>query len=353
MRSLRNAWRAVFADVILASCSVAWGVNISVSALILRHLQPVTFAVGSCGIAAVAFALITLMREGSLRIPRSEIVHVLLPGALTIVAFICYFYALRIVGAAPMALLFATMPLFVMLLASLAARRALPVINWIAALLGLAGVTMVILNGTAISFRHVLGDLEGLTAALCAAAYTVTLKPLSRRYSPFKLLAYVFGISAIGTAIFGYRQLAHQQWAQIPPSTWLEIVGSIVVAFIVGDSVYVIGVKQAGPVRAAMYSYLEPVFGVVSATILLAARLPALALAGGAVILVALIFGHGRPRQPLEAVTESNSAIRTDVQTDDTSCCLASRHFIALMIRSVGPFGSGRSPRPASPSCRG
>jgi drug/metabolite transporter (DMT)-like permease len=300
MPSLRSAWRAAFADVILVGCSIAWGVNISVSVLILRHLQPVTFAAGSCGIAAVAFALITLTREGSLRIPRREIAHVLLPGALTIIAFICYFYALRIVGAAPTALLFATMPLFVMLLTSIAARHVLPVINWIAAFLGMVGVTMVILNGTAISFRHVLGDLEALTAALGAAAYTVMLKPLSRRYSPFKLLAYVFGISAIGTAIFGYRQIASQQWAQIPPSTWLEIAGSIVIAFIVGDSVYVIGVKHAGPVRAAMYSYLEPVFGVVSATILLAARLPALALAGGAVILIALICGQGRPRQPAE-----------------------------------------------------
>jgi drug/metabolite transporter (DMT)-like permease len=275
-----------------------WGVNISVSALILRHLQPVTFAAGSCGIAAVAFAVITLKREGSLRIPRREIAHVLLPGALTIVAFICYFYALRIVGAASMALLFATMPLFVMLLASIVARNVLPVINWIAALVGLGGVTMVILNGTPISLRYVLGDLEGLTAALCAAAYTVSLNPLSRRYSPFKLLAYVFGIAAVGTAIVGYRQIADQQWAQIPLSTWLEVAGSIGLAFIFGDSVYVIGVRLAGPVRAAMYSYLEPVFGVVSAAILLAARLPALALAGGAVILLALVLGQGRPRQP-------------------------------------------------------
>jgi drug/metabolite transporter (DMT)-like permease len=301
MPSLRNAWRAAaFADVILISCSLVWGVNISVSALILRHLQPVTFTAVSCGIAALAFGFITLTREGTLRIPRRDIAHVLLPGALTIVAFICYFSALRSVGAAPMALLFATMPLFVMLLTSVAARNVLPVLNWIGALLGLAGVTMVILNGTPISFRHVLGDLEGLTAALCAAAYTVTLKPLSLRYSPFKLLAYVFGISAIGAAIFGYRQIASQQWAQIPPSTWLEIVGSVVIAFILGDGVYVIGVKRAGPVRAAMYSYLEPVFGVVSASILLAARLRPLALAGGAVILIGLICGQGRSRQPAE-----------------------------------------------------
>jgi drug/metabolite transporter (DMT)-like permease len=299
MPSLRNAWRAAFADVILFSCSLVWGVNISVSALILRHLQPMTFAAGTCGIAAIAFAVITLKREGSLRVPRREIGFVLLPGALTMVAFICYFYALRIVGAASMALMFATMPLFVMLLASIAARNVLPVINWIAALVGLGGVTMVILNGSPISLRHALGDLEGLTAALFAAAYTLSLNPLSRRYSPFKLLTYVFGIAAVGTAILGYRQIAHQQWTVIPPLTWLEVACSVGLAFIFGDSVYVIAVKKAGPVRAAMYSFLEPVFGVVSATILLAARLPSLALAGGAVILIALVLGQGGLRQPV------------------------------------------------------
>jgi drug/metabolite transporter (DMT)-like permease len=92
MPGLRNAWRAAaFADVILVSCSLVWGVNISVSALILRHLQRVTFAAVSCGIAALAFGFITLTREGSLRIPRRDIGHVLLPGALTIVAFILLF----------------------------------------------------------------------------------------------------------------------------------------------------------------------------------------------------------------------------------------------------------------------
>jgi drug/metabolite transporter (DMT)-like permease len=297
-RGFRAAWEASFADVMLFSCSVIWGVNISVSALILRHLSPITLAAGSFAVAALTFAAITLTVDGGLRIQRREIPHLLLPGALTTIAFVSYFYALTNIGAASVALLFATMPLFVMLLTSVIGRRVLSAINWIAALLGLCGVAMVILNGTRVTFHHLVGDLEGLTATLGAAAYTVALKPLSSRYTPFKLLAYVFGVSAAATAVIGYRQLAAQQWARIPPSTWLELIGSIGLALIFGDSVYVLGIKRAGPVRAAMYSYLEPLFGVLSASILLAARLPPLALVGGLVILAALILGRGRSRRP-------------------------------------------------------
>ena len=288
----RTGWHAGVADLGLISCSLVWGINISVSALILRHMLPITFAVECSAIAALANAVITIKVDRGLRIPRQEVLQVLFPGALTIVAFISYFYALTSVGAAAVALLFATMPLFVILLSSLLARRILSAINWIAAVLGLCGVAMVILNGSHVTFHHILGDLEGLTAAFCSAAYTIALKPLSRRYSPFKLLTYVFGISAAGTAAIGYRQLAMQHWGGIPGSTWLELAGSVLVALIFGDTVYVLSVKRAGPVRAAMYSYLEPVFGVLSASFLLAARLSAFALAGGAIIIIALILGH-------------------------------------------------------------
>jgi drug/metabolite transporter (DMT)-like permease len=155
---------------------------------------------------------------------------------------------------------------------------------------------MVVVSGSRITLHHLLGDVAVLFAALSAAAYTVALKPLSRILSPYRLLTYVFGISGAGTVLIGYHQLGSQGWSHIPLTTWSEVIASILLAFIFAESVYIVGVSRAGPIRGALYSYLIPVFGVLSARLLLGVSLSAASLVGGLVIIAALAIGRTRSR---------------------------------------------------------
>jgi drug/metabolite transporter (DMT)-like permease len=256
--------------------------------------MPATLATICSLASAIVYAAITFARERDLSIPWRHLPSVLLPGALTTVSFAAYFYSLTRLNAATVALLFATIPLFAMLLATLTGLHHSSWRSWLAAVAGLGGVAMVVLSGSSLTLAHLTGDAAALFAALCAAAYTVALKPLSRRFSPSKLLAYVFTVSGAGTVAIGFHQLQSQHWTHIPVATWPEIIASILLAFIFAESAYIVGVTRAGPVRAALYSYLIPVFGVASAWLLLDARLSAVSLAGGVVIIAALVIGRVR-----------------------------------------------------------
>ena len=94
--------------------------------------------------------------------------------------------------------------------------------------------------------------------------------------------------------LIGYRQLGSQRWSPIPVTTWTEVTASILMAFIFAESAYIVGVSRAGPIRASLYSYLIPVFGVLSAKFLLGASISTASLAGGLVIIAALIIGRTR-----------------------------------------------------------
>jgi drug/metabolite transporter (DMT)-like permease len=279
----------------LVGAALIWGVNVSIIALMLRHVAPVALSVSRMAVGAVVLLAVTRVAEGSLRISRRDLPLLLAAGLLTLVDQLAFTLALTTISPATASLLFATTPLMVMLLSAALGWTALSARHWSAAGLGLAGVSMIVAYGQHISFHHILGDLEVLGSALAAAAYTLVLKPLSASYSAPRVLAYVFAIAAVGGVFVGFGQLTTQHWASVPAPTWAEFGASVIMSTVAANALYIAGVKRLGPVRATMYTNLEPVFGVIAAWILLAVRLSPIELGGGLLIILSLIVEPSRP----------------------------------------------------------
>lgn len=277
-------------DAMLLSAALIFGINISVIALMLRSFDPMTLSVIRTGLGAFMLAAMTLATEGSLAIERRDIPLILCAGLLVFVDQASFSYSLTIVNSATLSLLFATTPLFVMLLTALVRRRNLSMRHWLAAGLGFAGVALIVTYGQRFSSQNLLGDIEGLGASVASAAFTLLLLPLSRRYSPIKLLTYAFAVAAIGGAGAGSSQLIHEHWSSVPWQTWAEYIGSVALSIVIANALYVLGIRILGPIRASMYTYLEPVFGVVAAWVLLAVRLSLIELGGGFIVIVSLVI---------------------------------------------------------------
>jgi drug/metabolite transporter (DMT)-like permease len=295
MRPRRPASGALLGDAMLVGAALIWGVNVSIIALMLRHVGPVALSVSRMAAGALVLLALTRAAGGSLGISRRDVPLLLAAGLLTLVDQLAFTVALTTVNPATASLLFATTPLMVMLLSAALGWTALSRRHWSAAGLGLAGVSTIVAYGQHISFHNIVGDLEVLGSALAAAAYTLVLKPLSRNYSAPRVLAYVFAIAATGGACGGFGQLTTQHWARVPASTWAEFAGSVAMSTVAANALYIAGVKRLGPVRATMYTNLEPVFGVIAAGIILAVRLSLIELGGGLLIILSLIVEPSRP----------------------------------------------------------
>ena len=48
--------------------------------------------------------------------------------------------------------------------------------------------------------------------------------------------------------------------AAVPAASWAEFAVSSVASIVLANAFYLIGIQLLGPVRASMYTYLEPVF---------------------------------------------------------------------------------------------
>jgi NAD(P)-dependent dehydrogenase (short-subunit alcohol dehydrogenase family)/drug/metabolite transporter (DMT)-like permease len=287
---------ALRGDAVLLGATAIAGVNISLIALMLRAFDPIALSVIRTGIGAVVLGLVTLVSERRMRIAARDLPLLLASGGFTLLGQISFSYSLTIVNSATFSLLTATAPLFVVILLAALGRHGLSLRHLVAVAVGFIGVTLIITYGQTFSARNLLGDLEGLITAVGYAAFILVLRPLTSRYPTAAVLAYSFAISSVGSAVLGIGQLSTQKWHSVPWNDWIELVGSVVFSVVIANALYVAGLKLLGPVRASMYSYLEPIFGVGAAWLVLAVRLSPVEAAGGLIVIVSLVIEPSRSR---------------------------------------------------------
>jgi len=194
-----------------------------------------------------------------------------------------FFTALSLGSAGLAALLLYTYPALVALLSRVVLHHPLSQLQISAIAMALAGSALTIgraPDGTA------LGVFFGLLAAFIYAGYILTGSRLPAAVTPTASTAVV-----ITSAAAVYGAVALFRGVRLPEDAggWLAIVAIAVVSTAAAIAFFLEGLERLGPVRASVYSTLEPVFTLVLASAFLGERLSAVRLAGGALILGAVI----------------------------------------------------------------
>lgn len=88
----------------------------------------------------------------------------------------------------------------------------------------------------------------------------------------------------------------------IPSAAWAGLVGVGVVSTFIAIQTFYAGTKRVGAAQASLISTIEPVWTIVLAAILLGERLTPIQLAGGAMILVAVVIAQTSPGGAVRAL---------------------------------------------------
>ena len=180
-----------------------WALNITVTKYVLQHgFQPLAYATIRYFAATTLFWAFTYARERSFRIERRDIGLVLVASFLIFVNQLGFVYGVDDSNASTVALILGTTPIFIGIIATLAKVERVQRSFWVAAVVSFVGVGFVAWGSGGFS-GHVRGDVLALFTAATWAAYSVTIAPLMRRYSPFRISALVLAIGWIPLAIAG------------------------------------------------------------------------------------------------------------------------------------------------------
>jgi drug/metabolite transporter (DMT)-like permease len=273
-------------DVLLLVTVVFWSFNFTVVKYALTHgWLPLAYSSVRFAIGALLFSGFTYAREGSLVFRRSDVL--LMTGAAAAGIWLnqlSFVYAVKLTTAATVALMFGTLPIFVALLAQAFGLERLHIRHWFATVISFSGVALVAAGAPSGIGGDLGGILLGLVASVTWAAYTVAMGPLMRRYSPYRISAFMLLVGSVPLLASAFRQLIDQDWSDLTTLAWGAFVYSLFFSLVFTNIMWFTAIDRVGAARASLYANLQPFLGAFFAVVVLSEEMGVIQIVGGLVI---------------------------------------------------------------------
>jgi drug/metabolite transporter (DMT)-like permease len=222
------------------------------------------------------------------RLRRSDVLAALALGAVGYsVQAGAYFTALRRLDASLLSLLLYTFPAMVTV-AEIALGRERANRRTTGALALASGGLVLVLAGAGTGALDGVGAALGLAAALVYTTYILTSARVADRVAPLLLSALVATGAGVTLSVVGAAG-GSLQLGRVTGAGFGWLAGIAVVSTVGAVSLFFAGLRRVGPTRASILSTAEPLTAVVLAFTVFGETLKAVQLAGGALVLGAVV----------------------------------------------------------------
>lgn len=204
--------------------------------------------------------------------------------------------ALEFTAAGNVSLLVCTAPVWTALLAR-AFRRCERVAKgfWVGTVFALLGAVLVIFNGSFVLKLSPLGDVLSVAAAVSWAVYSLVIRGLSQRYGILFITRKVFFWGLVTLVPFlGLSGATYNFAVLVRPQIWGNLLFLGLVASLGCFAIWNRVIREIGVVRSSNYIYLNPVFTMAAAAIVLGERVSWVAVGGLVLIVCGLYFTERR-----------------------------------------------------------
>ncbi|MGH2535570.1 MAG: DMT family transporter [Thermomicrobiales bacterium] len=291
----RGSLLAVHAALLVTA--VLWGGNFTAVKYLLGELEPLDVIFVRVVGAAATFVLL-LAVSGRVLIPmrRADAVRLVLIGVIGVTVMnLAMINGQQLIPAALASLIVTSNPIHTAIISRVLIGEALTRRKIAGIILAFLGFLVVLLYGSGegadFDTSHLKGALIVAIAPFSWAFYTVLSKPLLARYPPVHVAAYTSIAGAVGFFLTPViRPGTFDRIGDLSAWGWVAAVFASVLAFAIGHVLWYRGLQRLTPSQTAVYIYLVPVFGLLSAWLILDERITAFLILGGATILGGVIL---------------------------------------------------------------
>jgi drug/metabolite transporter (DMT)-like permease len=264
-----NGTLLVITGLILTN--IFWGA--SGVAVKIAQLQLGTFEIVALRfiVAMPLLIFITVLWEGwkALKIDKKDLPYIAVLAFMGIpLEFLLQVTSLAYTTATCFTLIFSLSPFFIMFASAVLIGEKITQHKTIGALLGFAGVTFIITNGSLAVPTNLLGDFIAIMANVVWALYTVMGKPINEKYSALTVLNYTFIFGALELLPF-YLISPGLSPVEFTGPTWISIGFLTIFCSLIAFLLYNYGTEKLPASIAGMFIYIQPLSGVALAAIVL------------------------------------------------------------------------------------
>ena len=236
-------------------------------------------------------AIVAAWRPAELRIRRADVPLFLAFGVVGLAGVSLVFYlAIQRIPIGVALVIEYTGPILLLVWARVGGRRVGGRL-WLAAALALAGCFF-----AAGAYDAALRELNAVGLALAAAdavifaLYFALAERLQTRYATSTVLVWGFGSALVGWSVV--RPLWTLPWTTTPPQVYALLAAVVVIATLIPFALTLGAIRFIPAARVGLASTFEPVVAAAAAWVLLGERLELLQLAGGAVVIAAIVLAQ-------------------------------------------------------------
>lgn len=265
------------------------GISFGAAAIFARFAyeagtNPITLLFLRFGIASICMISIILVRKNPL--PHGQIlIGLVLMGALGYVGqSFCYFTGLTLASAGLVALLLYLYPAIVTVISVIFLKEPVSKLKITALVLALAGTVLTI--GPA-GGGQPLGIILSLGAAFIYSIYILVGSKIVKQGTAIQSSTVIIISAAV---VYGGLISIQGPTFPVTLSGWISVIALALISTVLAVVTFLAGLERVGPTNAATLSTIEPVVTVTLASLVLGEIITPLRIAGGMMILLAVIF---------------------------------------------------------------
>ena len=284
---------AALTEVSLILAAIFWGLNYATTKYAAGSLPPMAIvALRFAGGALILFLVLRLFEPES-RLKRGDVARMAALGCFGVgTAQTCFTFGVSMTTAANTGLIFASAPIWGLVLGFLLGLERPTAKGVLGVLLSIVGIGAVFYDGIGMKGASLTGDLLILAAAIGVGGYTVLSMPVLQRYSPLAVATYPALFAAPAVMLFASPFFVSLDWGSVDTGAWLAVAYSAIFATAFAFAAWQRGISRVGANRVLVYQYLITITGVTSGIVFFGESLGVNKVIGGLVILIGVYLAR-------------------------------------------------------------
>lgn len=280
------------ADLGMLLVCLIWGANFSVVKGAFEYLPALAFTGVRFALSSAFLYVLVRWRYGAVTFPAGLTGRMIWLGVLGNTLYqIAFTLALLWSTATNTALILATMPAVVTLLAGVRRIERVTPRMWAGTALATLGVALVISTGRIeFSPATLKGDACAVAAVIFWSVYTLGLRRIPHSVPPLTTTALTTLTGTPGLVLAGLVPIVGVDWVRVPAPAWGALAYSSFLSLVVAYFIWNASVQRVGGTRTAIYMCLTPVVAALTAWATLGERLVPLQGVGAALILTGVLM---------------------------------------------------------------
>ena len=284
---------------------LAWSFNFIIGKITLEHINPYALTSFRMVLSGVFMLPIYFSMRQRSRLQRRDLWTFAVLGFWGVVVNRGLFIVgLNFTTAAHSALIVASAPILVLMLARAHRLEAVTFAKVAGLVICCAGI-VVLVSGDRVGLQHStwIGDLITLGGTIGFSMYTVLSKKVARQYDTVSMNTFCNLAGAVFIIPLALEQALHLNWKAVGTVGWLGLGYTVLVSSIAAYIVFFWALAHVSASRIAAFTYLESPIAAAFGILLLGEKLTRGLVIGGALILAGVYlteFGPGRQEAPAE-----------------------------------------------------